>query len=157
MTLTFYKQAATPNRIDKSGFLTEVGTIDNVVVKDTKNLMSPTFIMQYNPTVYNANYLFCTKTSRYYYITSIDSMTGGRLAINCTIDVLHTYRNEILSSVAWVDVSDTTTDTSNDYDMLHNNYPFRQDYFVLGKSTSDSIFALSPTTDTGLNMILILK
>lgn len=157
MTLTFYKQAATPNRIDKTGFLTEVGTIDNVVVKDTKNLMSPTFIMQYNPTVYNSNYLFCTKTSRYYYITSIDSMTGGRLAINCTIDVLHTYRNEILSSVAWVDVSDTTTDTSDDYDMLHNDYPFRQDYFVLGKSTTDSIFALSPTTDTGLNMILILK
>ena len=82
MTLKFYKQAATPNRIDKSGFLTEVGTIDNVVVKDTKNLMSPTFIMQYNPTVYNANYLFCSKTSRYYYITSVDAMTGGRLAIN---------------------------------------------------------------------------
>lgn len=157
MTLKFYKQAATPNRIDKSGFLTEVGTIDNVVVKDTKNLMSPTFIMQYNSTVYNSNYLFCTKTSRYYYITSIDSMTGGRLAINCTIDVLHTYRNEILSSIAWVDVSDTTTDASDDYDMLHNDYPFRQDYFVLGKSTSDSIFAVSPTTDTGLNMILILK
>lgn len=157
MTLTFFKQAATPQRINKTGYLTEVGAIENVVVKDTKNLMSPTFIMAYNPLVLNANYLFCTKTSRYYYINSIDAMTGGRIAINCSIDVLYTYRSEILSSVAWVNVSDSTTDTSDDYDMLHNDYPFRQDYFVLGKSTSDSIFSYSPTTDSGLNMILLTK
>lgn len=157
MTLTFYKQAATPNRVDKSAYLTEQGKIDNVVLLDTRDIITPVFILSTNPMVYNANYLFCDFTQRYYYIDNVDLMTGGRIAIHCRVDVLHTYRAEILGSVAWVDRSDSTTDTTDDYDMLHNDYPFRQDYQILGKSTVDSIFALNPATDSGINMVLLTK
>ena len=157
MTLTMYKQAATPNRVDKSAYLTEQGKIDNVVLLDTRDIITPVFILSTNPIVYNANYLFCDFTQRYYYIDNIDLMAGGRIAIHCRVDVLHTYRAEILGSVAWVDRSDSTTDTTDDYDMLHNDYPFRQDYMILGKSTVDSIFALNPSSDSGINMVLLTK
>ena len=157
MTLTLYKQAATPNRVDKSAYLTEQGKIDNVVLLDTRDIITPVFILSTNPMVYNANYLFCDFTQRYYYIDNIDLMAGGRIAIHCRVDVLHTYRAEILGSVAWVDRSDRTTDTTDEYDMLHNDYPFRQDYQILGKSTVDSIFALNPSSDSGINMVLLTK
>lgn len=157
MTLTFYKQAATPNRVDKSAYLTEQGKIDNVVLLDTRDIITPVFILSTNPMVYNANYVFCDFTQRYYYIDNVDLMAGGRIAIHCRVDVLHTYRAEILGSVAWVDRSDRTTDATDDYDMLHNDYPFRQDYMILGKSTADSIFALNPSSDSGINMVLLTK
>lgn len=157
MTLTFYKQAATPNRVDKSAYLTEQGKIDNVVLLDTRDIITPVFILSTNPMVYNANYLFCDFTQRYYYIDNVDLMAGGRIAVHCRVDVLHTYRAEILGSVAWVDRSDRTTDATDDYDMLHNDYPFRQDYMILGKSTADSIFALNPSSDSGINMVLLTK
>lgn len=157
MTLTFYKQAATPNRVDKSAYLTEQGKIDGVVLLDTRDIINPVFILSTNPMVYNANYLFCDFTQRYYYIDNVDLMAGGRIAIHCRVDVLHTYRAEILGSVAWVDRSDSTADTTDDYDMLHNDYPFRQDYMILGKSTVDSIFGTFSQSVSGINMVLLTK
>lgn len=157
MQLKFFKQAATPNRVDKSGYLTEMGSIDNVIIKEPRNMARPTFILATNPLVYNSNYLYCSFTSRYYYIDSVDVLTGGRIAINCNIDVLYTYRNEILNSSGWVVRSDSTNDKSDNYDMLHNDYPFRQDYQILGKFTSDSIFSVFSQSETGINMVLLTK
>lgn len=132
MDLTFYKQAATPNRVDKSAYLTTVGTISNVTLKSDVDLMRPTFILKTSPLVYNSNYVFSSFTNRYYYIETITALSGGRIAIQCKIDVLHTYRNEIKNSSAWVLRSAATTDTADDYKMLHNDYPFRADSTVLG-------------------------
>lgn len=156
MTLKLYKQSATPNRVDKSGFLNEVGDASAIIVKGTENTLTPDFLLQTNATVYNANYFYCDFTSRYYYITSCDVTTGGRMIVHSRVDVLMTFKNEILSSSSWVLKSDKTTDTSDNYDMLHNDLPFRQDYDVLGKSCNDSIFSYFSGT-SGLNMVLIMK
>lgn len=140
MKLKFYKQSATPNRVDKTDYLFEVGTLDNVVIKADTDLMHPIFVLKTNPVVYNSNYVYCEFTQRYYYIESIDALAGNRIAVHCKIDVLYTYHTEILGSSAWVVKSDTTSDTSN-YDMLHNDYPFQSDYDILGLSSTTSIFA----------------
>lgn len=136
MDLNLYKQAATPERVDKSGFLTSVGTVSGVQIKQPMDLMSPTFILKTDQLVYNANYLYCSFTSRYYYITSIEALTGGRIAVNCRIDVLYTYKDEILNSSGWILSSSSASDAAA-YDMLHNDYPFRQDYDILGINFND--------------------
>lgn len=158
MTLTFYKQAATPNRVDKSAYLTEQGKIDNVVLLDTRDIITPVFILSTNPMVYNANYLFCDFTQRYYYIDNVELMAGGRIAIHCRVDVLHTYRAEILGSVAWVDRSDRTTDATDDYDMLHNDYPFRADCDTLGIDFTGAISPFWHDLQPPLwNILMIIK
>ena len=156
MELTFYKQAATPNRVDKSDYLTVVGTLSNVVLKDDTNLMSPTFILKTSEVVYNSNYVYCSFTHRYYYINNIDALKGGRVAIHCSIDVLYTYKDEILNSSGWVVRSDSTTDMSDDYDMLHNDYPFRQDYETRGIDfvEGDGVFEKQNLTR---NILFIIK
>lgn len=132
MELKFYKQAATPNRVDKSGYLTEIGTLSGVILKADTNLMRPTFILKTSPLVYNSNYLYNTFTKRYYYIRTVTALSGGRIAIDCNIDVLFTYKNEILNSSGWVVRSDKIVTSTDDYAMLHNDYPFRADYKVEG-------------------------
>lgn len=156
MNLHLYKQGATPNRINKISFLNDMGSIDGIIVKDTESTLTPDFIVNTNANIYNANYFFCDFTSRYYYITGLDVTTGGRIIIHSRVDVLMTFRNEILASSAWVEKSDKTTDESDNYNMLHNDLPFRQDYLILGKNSSDSLFN-SWTGGTGLNMVLIMK
>lgn len=131
MKLDFYKQSATPYRVDKSGYLTSMGSISNVVLKENTNLMSPTFILKTQALVYNSNYLYCDFMGRWYYIDSIEGMTGGRIAIHCKIDVLFTYKDEIKASSGWVVRSETTTDV-DEYDMLHNNFTFQSDYIIEG-------------------------
>lgn len=156
MNLTFYKQSATPNRVDKSRFLNSMGDLQGIIVKGTENTLTPDFILQTNQLVYNSNYLYCDFTSRYYYISSCDITTGGRMIVHTRCDVLMTFRNEILSSSSWVLKSDGTTDSSDNYDMLHNDFPFRQDYDVLGKSSTSSIFTANPFM-SGNNIVLIMK
>jgi len=133
LNLIFYKQAATPNRVDKTDYLTRVGDLGNVQLKDTTELFTPVFILRTNPLVYNSNYVYCSFTKRYYYIESIDALSGSRIAIHCKCDVLHTYRNEIKNSSGWILTSSATTDEDADYDMLHNDYPFQADYDIIGK------------------------
>ena len=155
MTLTFYKQAATPNRVDKSNYLTPTGDLPNVTIKAETNLMTPIFILKTNPIVYNSNYVYCSFTKRYYYIESIDALSGGRIAINCKIDVLHTYRNEIKNSSGWVVRSSTTTDLDDDYSMLHNDYPFRQDFDTLGLDLANGDNPFSNVSEP--NIFLVIK
>jgi len=154
MTLHFYKQSATPNRVDKSGFLNDVGEITNVILKETTNSLTPDFILTKNDIVLNSNYFFCEMTSRYYYIQSVDYVSGGRMIIHAKVDVLMTFRNEILNSSGWVNVSDKSTDISDNYDMLHNDYPFRQDYDILGKSAESTIFGSGGTATHQIIMIM---
>ena len=88
-------------------------------------------------------------------------MTGMRIAIECKIDVLHTYRREILNSSAWVKKSEKTTNENN-YKMLHNDIPFRQDYDTLGVDFVDgeNVFPGSSGTiepSVRNNILLIIK
>ena len=128
MQCKFYKYAATPNRIDKSSFLTEISIINNISLKDNTDLMQPVFYLKTDPTVYNANYLFCSYTQRYYYINQITAVTGGRLAISCSIDVLYTYRDEILNSTAWIEISSDTATP----DYMRQDYPFTARQLIKG-------------------------
>lgn len=155
MDLVFYKYAATPDRVNKTPFLTEIGTVSGVLLKADTNLMRPTFILKTNPVVYNANYMLNTFTGRYYYINNITAMTGGRIAVDGKIDVLYTYKDEILGSSAWVTQSDSTEDTSDDYNMLHNDYPFRVDKDVKGL---DFVPVDNPFTNVQEpNILLVIK
>ena len=156
MELNFYKQSATPNRINKSGYLSEVGTVNGVVIKETENSLTPDFIMMTSDVVLNSNYFFCSATSRYYFITSHDFLSGGRIVLHSRVDVLMTFRNEILSSTAWVEVSKDTSDTDDNYDMLHNDLPFRQDYKFKGRNELDSLFSTS-SIYSGKSIVLIMK
>lgn len=131
MKLTFYKQEATPERVDKSDYMSRQGEVGGVILKDDVNLLEPTFILKTNPVIFKSNYFYCDFTGRYYYIRDFEALKGGRTAITGTVDLLHTFRNEILNSEGWVEVSDGS-DEADDYNMLHNDFPFRSDYEIRG-------------------------
>lgn len=158
MELTFYKQAATPHRVRKQSYLTELGTIDGIV-KEPTNIISPVFTMKYNPIVYNANYLYCATTGRYYSYTDSDIqlLSGGRIAISARCDVLYTFRNEILASSAWVEVADGAPELGDDYNMLHNDFPFRVDFDTLGCYFEGGLSPFDPFAGIGANILMIIK
>ena len=157
MTLTFYKQAATPHRVRKQSYLTEMGTIEGTV-KEPTNIISPVFTLKYNPIVYNSNYLFCSTTGRYYSYNDSDIrlLSGGRMSISARCDVLYTFRNEILSSSAWVNVSDGAPELDDNYNMLHNDFPFRVDFDTLGCNL-DGLSPFDPFAGIGANILMIIK
>lgn len=107
MKVISYKMACDPNRVDKSNYLTEVHVFDNVNTTLQIDYMNPTFIIGTDSdtmnTIKDSNYLYVERWKRYYYIDSYEFQTGGRLIIKCHIDVLYTYKNEILNTTCTVD------------------------------------------------------
>lgn len=75
---------------------------DDVKVKDTTDVINPTFILT-TPLVINPNYCYCEDWGKYYYVDSVNVMTGGRVAISCRVDVLMTYAYSIKSLSAIID------------------------------------------------------
>ena len=83
--------------------LTEVGDPIQCVVKGDASIMTPIFVYSSNSN-YPAgiNYLYWADTGRYYFIDDIQILTGGRMALYCTVDVLETYADYIKLQTAIV-------------------------------------------------------
>lgn len=96
MTLNLYNTSDDTRVMDKT-----VTLIKSVTAKPSENvsILSPVFILDYDvftdTTLLTANYLYCTELLRYYYITDIQILTGGRVRISCSVDVLKTYSDSI--------------------------------------------------------------
>lgn len=82
---------------------------------------SPSFIVTYDSSILsNGNYLYCSELNRYYYISDIVILTGGRIQINCgECDVLMSYKQNITSLTALC----VRNETLNNQRIIDKNFP----------------------------------
>lgn len=104
MVAKIFKTKSAPNVVNKE--LTEVVAFDEVIFKDDTSLLNPTIIINgvSNASSYtiedigNSNYFSIPKVNRYYFITDITMMSGGRVAITGNVDVLMSFKTDIIGS-----------------------------------------------------------
>ena len=90
MTITLYKNFSDKRNLNKN--LTEIKTV-SATAKGDINIISPTLIIQYYSTDFN--YCYIQELNRFYYVNSLTLLTGQRLQINLSVDVLMSYKEEI--------------------------------------------------------------
>lgn len=100
MIIQFYQSPDDPKKLNKtmnpigSGEATLQATVNNT--DDTVSLLSPGFILASNTSYYSATHVKAASMgNRYYFINNITLLTGGKMMIYCSIDVLKTYANKI--------------------------------------------------------------
>lgn len=86
MNVKFYSTQSDRRALHKQ--LSQVGSA-NCTITDECSVYQPSLILQYNRAVVLANYAYIQEWSRYYFITSVDVMPGGRMRINLKVDVLY--------------------------------------------------------------------
>ena len=104
MILKLFKTKSAPNVVSKS--LSEVAAFDEVIFKEDTSLLNPTVIINgvSNSSTYTiedigkCNYFSIPKVDRYYFITDIVMLHGGRVAISGKVDPLMSFKTDILSS-----------------------------------------------------------
>lgn len=104
MVVKIFKTKSAPNVVNK--VLTEVVAFDEVIFKEDTSLLNPTIIINgvSNSSSYNiedigtSNYFSIPKVNRYYFITDITMMSGGRVAITGKVDVLMSFKTDIIGS-----------------------------------------------------------
>ena len=110
MECRLYKISADPRQLEKVTAATSYVTIPSIgSIEPTApvDILSPSFIFNNDSTLYDYNYLYCATFKRYYYITGISILTGGRILIQCSVDVLQTYKDEILNCKATITRSES--------------------------------------------------
>lgn len=106
----------------------KVSVIDAVScsVKDAMSFEKPIILLQYSGNMGNVNYVNIPKFSRYYFVTDIIPMTGGRYELHCNVDVLESYKNQILNLMCIIDKQENANKANlyidSDYVTLANSF-----------------------------------
>lgn len=90
MTVTLYKNISDKRNLNKN--LSEIKTV-SATAKGDINIISPTLIIQNFSTDFN--YCYISDFDRYYFVKSITLLTGQRIQIDMSVDVLMSYKEEI--------------------------------------------------------------
>ena len=104
MLCNLYSIAADDRELIKVVEGTTPVTTQKANLKPTEevDIINPTFIFDNPATVLTCNYLYCDTFARWYYITNISVDTAQRAIVECKIDVLQTYADEIKNSTATI-------------------------------------------------------
>ena len=101
MNITLYKNSAKPYLVDKTNHLTFIDNL-NGEIRDETSIIDMVMTIEYNK-VPNFNYVYISSFKRYYYVTNIVSIRTNLWEIHLSVDVLMTYKNELLNCTAFVD------------------------------------------------------
>ena len=92
MELQIYNNNSNTNVLNKN--ITLVNTLDFSLKIDNSILQPVLILKNYS----SGNYCYIEKFKRYYYITDIKLLTGGLYQLQLEVDVLMTYKTEIMNN-----------------------------------------------------------
>ena len=161
-------------RTDKRKNSTKVvppGATFEVLLKENTSVENPTFIIRLGkggaPSNFQVlaenNYCYCPAFQRYYFILRRTSVTAVVAEVECEVDVLGTYHNEILSTPAFVQYSESKFNAGIPDERLPQIGTSRQwsSTAEIPSFDIEGVFALTATTNksdgyTGVCSTLIL-
>ena len=104
MNITLFKTKSANNVINKK-LISEKNLGNNCIMADNTSVTSPTVIIggiSSLDTISDYNYAYIPQCHRYYYINDIIALSGGRVKLLLTVDVLKSYASDILDSTQLV-------------------------------------------------------
>lgn len=101
MQVILYTNASDDRVLNKSLYL--LGESE-CVPKDNCSIHQPSIIIKSlsDDTLSKINYIRIPNWNRYYYVNEIVTLTGGRVMLNCRVDVLMSYKTAILNTTSLI-------------------------------------------------------
>ena len=130
----------------KNSFVRSYSILETLTgsMRDSLNVVDPVFLVQTTTQYDRANAVQCEELGRYYFITGKEWIRTGLLAISCHVDVLMTYRTDILNNAG---IISRNSNLFNGY--LPDN---RQKLFAYDKIQIKAF----PTNNTDTNVLITM-
>mgnify|MGYP001099171439 CR=1 FL=1 len=93
MTVDIYKNLSENSVIGKTKTLVYQTPCE---IKGESSIINPVLILQYNEQLFASNYVYIPAWSRYYFIDDVRVLTGGRVEVSLSVDVLESFKDSIL-------------------------------------------------------------
>ena len=101
-----YKNRSELNRVDKTLYIAEIGSIFGVF-RETVSITNLTIVIEYNKFI-DFNYIYIPTLNRYYFVTEVKIINNKLYEIDLTVDVLMSYKDAIKSTQAFIDRNEHT-------------------------------------------------
>lgn len=108
-SIDLYKNESPVEKIGKT--LNSQSTINNVALKRDTSILRPVLLLNTNISIFQYNYMYISEFGRYYFIDDIRSINDNLWEISAHVDVLETYKNNILENTAVIKRQETTFNT----------------------------------------------
>lgn len=99
-SVNIYQNESPVEKIGKN--LTNSHTISDVVLKRDTSILRPVLLINSAQDIYTYNYMYISEFGRYYFIDDIRSVNNNMWEISAHVDVLETYKSQILANTAVV-------------------------------------------------------
>lgn len=137
ISVTLMNNASPVEQIGKT--LTEVSTYSCVLKQDT-SILKPVIRIQTTDNIVTCNYMYISDLSRYYFIDDIVSEKNNIWNISAHVDVLETYKDDILSNQAVIKRQQNRYNLYlNDPDFRAYNYDKIQTKYFSGSDFSKTL------------------
>lgn len=97
-SVDLYQNESPVEKIGKN--LTNSHTISDVVLKRNTSILRPDLLINSAQDIYTYNYMYISEFGRYYFIDDIVSLNNNSWMIKAHVDVLETYKTQILDNDA---------------------------------------------------------
>lgn len=103
MTVTLYTSTADPKVVNKSSYLTQIGTTSvTITPKASLDILYPVIDINYNSSYLSANYAYISDFGRYYYINDVTVQIGQIITLSMSVDPLMSFGTSILNAKACI-------------------------------------------------------
>ena len=111
MVALLYKNTSDNRVISKNITLIKEVSIE---LKSNVDFISPTIFLQTFNGCEDVNYLYIEEFKRYYFVNNINHLTGGRISLSCSVDVLMSNKDNILSLSCIIDKQENASSNFSD-------------------------------------------
>lgn len=100
MNITLCNSSSERNEVNKS---ISGGVTFDCTLRAETSISDPSILLEFNGNLSQYNYCYIPDFQRYYYITDITSVRNNLWQVSCHVDVLMSFKNAILSSIAIIE------------------------------------------------------
>ena len=149
-TITLYQNTAENSRVDKTNYLTSVGSI-NGALRAECSILRPSIIIAQD-TLPTFNYVYIEAFGRYYFVTGITSVNFGLWRIELNTDVLMSYKEGVKALTAII------ARQENDYNdnLIDTEIPTEKEPTVAYQEIPNSVLTTQEDSDTHSFVITVV-
>lgn len=103
MQIDLFTCNAERNRVNKSNYLLNRFTMDGNIKQPTSTTNVVIEVEKTNPVIYGYNYMYISEFKRFYFIDEIINVSRNRWIIRASVDVLFSFKNDILTMECVID------------------------------------------------------
>lgn len=112
MRIILYKCNAENNRINKEDYINSAFQLEGTLKTTTSPINPVIMIEKSNPVEFGYNYMYIYEFKRYYFINDTISVKNNLWEIHAHVDVLFTWRADILSNSAILERTENLSDAN---------------------------------------------